>query len=194
MIYIYEPFVHLVNIKEMIKMKKNFALGLTLLLVMAAAFSMGCTETGPEGTVDEVSGVDDEIAEGTDHEADEDGEDQLSEENAVQGMIIFDEPVESFSNATIYLKVEDVSLQDVASVVISEDTITDISMDSDNIQPVPYLIYHPELDERMTYSLSVHVDVDGDGSLSNGDYYSTWHNSVPTDPGVHDLDVHVEMI
>jgi hypothetical protein len=46
----------------------------------------------------------------------------------------------------------------------------------------------------MTYSLSVHVDIDGDGRLSNGDYYSTWHNPVPTDPGVHDLDVHVEMI
>ena len=30
MIYIYEPFVHLVNIKEMIKMNRYFALGLTL--------------------------------------------------------------------------------------------------------------------------------------------------------------------
>ncbi|WP_167879440.1 YbaY family lipoprotein [Methanococcoides sp. NM1] len=175
-------------------MNRYFALGLTLLLVMAAAFSMGCTETASDGPADEVIGVDEVADEGTDHEADEDAEDQRSEENAVQGMIIFDEPVESFSNATIYLKVEDVSLQDVASVVISEDTITGVSMDRDNIEPISYLINHPELDERMTYSLSVHVDVDGDGSLSNGDYYSTWHNSVPTDPGVHDLDVHVEMI
>ena len=42
-------------------MNKYFALGLTLLLVMAAAFSMGCTETGPEGSADEVSIVDDGI-------------------------------------------------------------------------------------------------------------------------------------
>ncbi|UGV39798.1 YbaY family lipoprotein [Methanococcoides orientis] len=171
-------------------MKKKFVLGLTLLLVMAAAFSMGCTETGSDGPADDVSETD----EGADHEAGEDTDDQVSEENGVQGMIIFDEPVESFSNATIYLKVEDVSLQDVASVVISEDTIDDVSMDAGNIEPVPYMINHPDLEERMTYSLSVHVDVDGDERLSNGDYYSTWHNPVPTDPGVHDLDVHVEMI
>ncbi|WP_445474563.1 YbaY family lipoprotein [Methanococcoides methylutens] len=157
-------------------MNRYFTLGLTLLLVMASAFSMGCTETEAEELVGE------------------NNVDQLSEENGVQGMIIFDEPVESFYNATMYLKVEDVSLQDVASVVISESTIDGISMDADDIQPVPYMIDHPELEERMTYSLSVHVDVDGDGRLSNGDYYSTWHNPVPTEPGIHDLDVHVEMI
>ncbi|WP_440953657.1 YbaY family lipoprotein [Methanococcoides sp. FTZ1] len=168
-------------------MNKYFVLGLTLLLVMATAFSMGCTETGS----DEVGGADESVDEVTEHEA---GDDSVPEENSVQGMIIFDEPVESFSNATIYLKVEDVSLQDVASVVMSEDTIEGVSMDADNIQPVPYMIYHPDLQERMTYSLSVHVDVDGDGSLSSGDYYSTWHNPVPTDPGMHELDVHVEMI
>ena len=130
---------------------------------------MGCTETGAEGVVDEVEVID---------------EDPVSEVNAVQGMIIFDEPVESFSNATIYLKVEDVSLQDAASVVMSEYTITGVSMDAGDIQPVAYMINHPDLDERMMYSLSVHVDVDDDGRLSNGDYYSTWHNPVPTDPGV----------
>lgn len=53
--------IHLINIEEMINMNKYFALGLTLLLVMAAAFSMGCTETGPEGSADEVSIVDDGI-------------------------------------------------------------------------------------------------------------------------------------
>ncbi|MEL4305358.1 YbaY family lipoprotein [Methanococcoides sp. LMO-2] len=167
-------------------MKKYFVLGLTLLLVTAAAFSMGCTENGSDGQADDTGEAD-----GT---AGEDNGDMALGENGVHGMIIFDEPVESFSNATIYLEVEDVSLQDVASVVISEDTIDDVSMDADNIQLVEYMIYHPELDERMTYSLSVHVDVDGDGSLSSGDYYSTWHNPVPTDPGMHELDVHVEMI
>lgn len=175
-------------------MKKYFVLCLTLLLIMAAAFSMGCTESGSDGQSEDIDGDDESVDEGTENEAVEDSEDSVSEENGVQGLIIFDEPVESFSNATVYLKVEDVSLQDVASVVISEDTIEGVSMDADNIQQVPYMIYHPDLQERMTYSLSVHVDVDGDGSLSNGDYYSTWHNPVPTDPGMHELDIHVEMI
>ncbi|ABE52071.1 YbaY family lipoprotein [Methanococcoides burtonii] len=157
---------------------RSLILGVTLLILIASAFAMGCTDNATESDAD--TGVD---AGGPAFTGD-----------GVQGNIIFDEPVESFSNATIYLKVEDVSLQDVSSVTISENFISSVSMDADDIQTVPYLIYHPELDERMTYSLSVHVDVNGDGSLSNGDYYSTWHNPVPTESGMHDLDVHVEMI
>ncbi len=42
--------IHLIYIEKIINMNKYFTLGLTLLLVMAAAFSMGCTETGPEGS------------------------------------------------------------------------------------------------------------------------------------------------
>jgi putative lipoprotein len=156
---------------------KYLTLGLTLLILIASAFAMGCTENTSESVTDGVDA----------------GEPAL-EGDGVQGNIIFDEPVESFSNATIYLKVEDVSLQDVASVTMSENSIIGVSMDADNVQPVPYQINHPELEERMTYFLSVHVDVDGDGKLSNGDYYSPMHNPVPTEPGIHDLDVHVEMI
>ncbi|NPE31060.1 hypothetical protein HNV12_24510 [Methanococcoides sp. SA1] len=160
-------------------MKNRYlTLGLTLLILITSAFAMGCTDNTSESGID--AGGDD-------------GESSFTGDG-VQGNIIFDEPVESFSNATIYLKVEDVSLQDVASVTMSENSIIDVSMDADNVQPVPYQINHPELEERMTYSLSVHVDVDGDGRLSKGDYYSTWHNPVPTGSGMHDLDVHVEMI
>ncbi|NPE28796.1 hypothetical protein HNV12_12695 [Methanococcoides sp. SA1] len=159
-------------------MKNRFILGLTLLILIASAFAMGCTDNASESDADTVADADGPAFTG----------------DGVQGDIIFDEPVESFSNTTIYLKVEDVSLQDVSSVIISENSIIGVSMDADDIQTVSYLIYHPELDERMTYSLSVHVDVDGDGSLSKGDYYSTWHNPVPTEEGMHDLDVHVEMI
>jgi len=160
---------------------RSLTLGLTLLILIASAFAMGCTDNTSESVTD---GVDDGV----------DAGEPALEGDGVQGYIIFDEPVESFSNATIYLKVEDVSLQDVASVTMSEDSIVSVSMDAGNVQPVPYQINHPELEERMTYSLSVHVDVDGDGRLSKGDYYSTWHNPVPTEPGIHDLDVHVEMI
>lgn len=158
---------------------KYFTLSLTLLLVLASAFAMGCTDSGVDVPSED--------------------EDTTTPDNAftgdgVRGNIIFDEPVSSFENATIYLSVEDVSLQDVSSVTMSENSITGVSMDADNVQPVEYLIYHPQLQGSMSYSLSVHVDIDGDSSLSTGDYYSTWHNAVPTEAGMHDLDVHVEMI
>ncbi len=171
----------------MIKMNKYIIFSLVLLLIIASAFSMGCTGTDNEEDINETGGVNDN----TNNDFDEN---QVSEENTIQGMIIFDQPVETFSNATVYLEVEDVSLQDVASTVISEESIVGVSMNASDIQPVPYLIQYPNLEERRTYSLSVHVDVDGDGRLSNGDYYSTWNNPVPTNPGVHELDVHVEII
>ena len=168
-------------------MKRYIICSLVILLIMASAVSMGCTGTDNEENINETDGVDGIANNDSD-------ENQVSEENTIQGMIIFDEPVESFSNVTAYLKVEDVSLQDVASTVISEDSIVGVSMNANDIHPLTYLIHYPDLEEKRTYSLSVHVDVDGDGRLSNGDYYSTSHNPVPTDPGVHELDVHVEMI
>lgn len=167
-------------------MNRHITLFIAVLLLTAAAFSMGCTETIDEENVGEIieeEGLDDETEEET-----------AAEQNSIQGMVIFDGAVESFSNATIYLKVEDVSLQDVSSIVVAEDTISSVSQNADDIQSVQYLINFPQLEERMSYSLSVHVDVDGNGRLSNGDYYSTWHNPVPTEPGAHELDVHVEII
>lgn len=167
-------------------MSRYITLFLAVLLLTAAAFSMGCTGTADE---ENVEGIIEE--EGIDSENEEE---IVSQQNSIRGMIIFDKTVESFSNATTYLKVEDVSLQDVSSIIIAEDIINSVSQNADDVQPVQYFINFPQLEERMTYSLSVHVDVDGDGSLSNGDYYSTWHNPVPTEPGAHELDVHVEMI
>lgn len=164
-------------------MNRYLTLFLALLLITSTAISMGCTET------ESYNG-----GEGNTEEANDTSGDEVSESNILQGMIIFDEPVESFSNATVFLEVEDVSLQDVESTLIAEDTIEDISLDANDPEPVPYMISYPELDERMSYSLSVHVDVDGDGTLSSGDYYSPWNNPVPTEPGTHELDVHVELI
>jgi len=168
-------------------MNKYLTLFLALLLITAAALSSGCTEAEDEEPVEGP-------AEETPEEADNIDENTVPEENSLHGMIIFDEPVQSFSDVTVYLKVEDVSLQDVASVTVAESSIDNVSLDADAPEPVTYTISYPELDERMMYSLPVHVDVDGDGSLSGGDYYSTWHNPVPTEPGVHELDVHVELI
>ena len=160
-------------------MSKYLTLTLALLIIVATAFSMGCTENETEQTINEIGDADENI---------------ILDENSIQGKIIFDKPVQSFSDATIYLNLEDVSLQDIESITITEDSIDDISLDANNMQPVQYTLDYPKLDDRMAYSLSVHVDVDGNGRLSNGDYYSTWHNPVPTEPGVHELNVHVEMI
>jgi uncharacterized lipoprotein YbaY len=160
-------------------MNKYLTLTLILLIIAATAFSMGCAESNNEETSEDIIDADEETVLG---------------ENNVQGEIIFDEPVQSFSNTAIYLKLEDVSLQDIESSIITEDSIEGTSLDANNIQPIQYIIYYPKLDDRLTYSLSVHVDVDGNGRLSNGDYYSTWNNPVPTESGAHELDIHVEMI
>lgn len=164
-------------------MNRYLILFLTLLLITATAFSMGCTET-----------EDKDIGEENVEEINDTNENEVLVGNSIQGIIIFDEPIETFSNATIYLKVEDVSLQDVGSRLITEKSIDGISVDENTVEPIPYMLSYPELDERMTYSLSVHIDIDGDGTLSSGDYYSPWNNPVPTELGAHELDIHVELI
>ena len=155
---------------------------LTVLFILASFFAIGCIEDN-SNSANEMDNRDTPYP-------DEDD----AVEYGVEGVIIFDGKVDSFSNATVYLSVEDVSLQDAPSVVLSESVLHDISIDSADVRPIAYSISHPQLDTQMMYTLSVHIDVDGDGSLSSGDYYSTWHNEVPKTDGIGELDVHVEII
>ncbi|WP_406657309.1 YbaY family lipoprotein [Methanolobus sp. ZRKC2] len=112
-------------------------------------------------------------------------------ENSIKGIITFDSE-ESLTNATAYIKIEDVSLADAPSTVVSQITLEDISID--NGSSIPFEISYSELQEGHTYSLSAHMDVDGDGSVSGGDYLTTQHVEVPVSGTEETIEVPVEFI
>lgn len=115
-------------------------IGLLLLIVSATLFSTGC---GGQSS--------------------DDGDDML----LVTGDISFEEGGPSFDDATVFVRLEDVSRADAASIVIAEQTIQNVSSSD---QPIRFRLSGEPLTERMSYTVSVHVDVDGDGQLTVGDY------------------------
>lgn len=85
----------------------------------------------------------------------------------VSGDIVFEEGGPPYDGATVYVRLEDVSRADAASTVVAEQTIRDIASSD---RPIPFRLTGEPLDERASYIVSAHVDVDGDGTLSPGDY------------------------
>ncbi|MEA1985630.1 MAG: YbaY family lipoprotein [Euryarchaeota archaeon] len=98
----------------------------------------------------------------------------------IQGEIVFEEVNDPIRDATIYIELEDVSLADAPSTVISSMVLENVNIDADGSASIPYSLEYPELDDRLTYSMSVLVDLNGDGRTSGGDYISMEHIPVST--------------
>ncbi len=88
----------------------------------------------------------------------------------VEGEIIFDERISPFSGATVYLRLEDVSLLDAPSRVISEEVIKNVSYRGDAQNRLRFTLEGEIPDQKAHYAVRVHVDLDGDGKVSSGDY------------------------
>jgi uncharacterized lipoprotein YbaY len=88
----------------------------------------------------------------------------------VTGDISFEEGGPPFDDTTVVVRIEDVSRADAASIVVAEQTIQNVSSSD---QPIPFRVSGEPLEPRKSYTVSVHVDVDGDGEVSVGDYITT---------------------
>jgi putative lipoprotein len=90
----------------------------------------------------------------------------------VRGRILFDKDVGPFTGATVYVRLENVSRADAAADVAAEQTLRGVSHADGEEQALSFELLVESIDERAQYSVRVHVDVDGDGELSPGDYVS----------------------
>ena len=100
----------------------------------------------------------------------------------INGTIIFDNG-ETFSNATIYIRLEDISLMDVPSKILITQTMSNIYYDKKtNKQGIKFFIDIDKISFNSTnnYSIFVHIDVNNDGKLNAGDYVSFQNNPVLT--------------
>jgi len=105
----------------------------------------------------------------------------------VTGRAMYRQRIALPDNAIVKVQLQDVSLQDVAAKVISEQIIETKGKQV----PIPFeLPYDPdEIDERNTYSLSVRITVDGKLKFINKTSHRVLTRGAPTD-----LDVMVEMV
>lgn len=93
-------------------------------------------------------------------------------QDMLRGTVSFEEQNISISNATSYVTIEDTSIADASSAVVEEQTISGISINGAN-NTFQYEVATSKLEEGKNYSLSVHIDIDGDGTVSKADYITS---------------------
>lgn len=112
----------------------------------------------------------------------------------VTGSVILGGELKSFTNATVYVRLEDVSRADGAAIVAAEDVLKGVSHRAGDEARLEFALYGASPAENADYSLSVHVDVDADGEISRGDYISTQSYPVLTYGRPNRVEVRVEEV
>jgi uncharacterized lipoprotein YbaY len=74
------------------------------------------------------------------------------------------------SRAVAYVHLLDTSLADAPSTIVAEQVIEDIAGRIARGEKIRFALYGEIQNLRASYSVSVHVDLDGDGPIGAGDY------------------------
>lgn len=88
----------------------------------------------------------------------------------IEGEITFKGVESRIGGATIYVRLEDLSIQEDAGKTLVEQVIRDVSVDPSALPTYRYLIEHRELEPKDSYRIRVHVDADNSGDISEGDF------------------------
>lgn len=83
-------------------------------------------------------------------------------------------------------------MQDAPSKTIAKQVIKDIKYVP--AKKIEFSIKGKIEDERGTYVISVHIDVDGDGKVSVGDYITTGYNQVSSVGKTKGLSIKVQRV
>jgi hypothetical protein len=95
----------------------------------------------------------------------------MSEEKPlVIGSITLGPEVREFDGVTVYVRLEDVSRADAGATPIAEQVLKDVSHRAGAEKSLDFALYGAPPVQGADYNVSVHVDVDGDGEISRGDY------------------------
>jgi uncharacterized lipoprotein YbaY len=87
----------------------------------------------------------------------------------VSGEIIFTSDAHGFRDATVYVRLEEVSRTDAAARIVAEQVLRGVAYEQG--RPLPFEI-RGGAPGGASYRVRVHVDIDGDGQVSSGDYIS----------------------
>jgi hypothetical protein len=78
------------------------------------------------------------------------------------------------NDATLYVRLQDATMQDIGAPIIAATTLFNISYDSAADAPIAFSLPIPDLPGRRDYCVTAHLDLDGVGAeLSAGDYITT---------------------
>lgn len=103
----------------------------------------------------------------------------MSARQVVTGEINFGPDARAFSQATVYVWLEDISNVDAPARAVAEQVFHSVAYMPEN-PPVLRFDLSGRVNRRASYSIRVHVDVDRDGRVSRGDYITMTNYPVLT--------------
>ncbi|HEU4855293.1 MAG TPA: hypothetical protein VFS89_08420 [Nitrosospira sp.] len=110
----------------------------------------------------------------------------------VSGEIIFTGDRHVFRNATVYIRLEEVGPADARSRIVAEQVLRDVTYEQG--RPL-FFELRATVPSGVSHRVRVHIDIDGDGQISPGDYISTESHPVMKLPNVPaKLQVHVHQV
>lgn len=93
----------------------------------------------------------------------------------LKGKIYVESSEIKFDGATVYVKIEDTTLQDTSSILLKRIVLDDVNYD-DSIPEYGILFSIPvdfEIDEKKDYLVSADIDTNNNGKQDRGDYVTT---------------------
>jgi len=108
--------------------------------------------------------------------------------------MIIDQAARPFTEATAYIRLENVSRADAASPVVAEQIIHNVTHETGKPTRLQFCLSVPTPDEKVSYAVRAHVDLDGDGQVSRGDYISMESYPVLTYGYPHQVAVRVREV
>lgn len=91
-------------------------------------------------------------------------------QSSVTGEIRIGEETNTFSGATIYVYLEDVSLQDASSRIVAKQILTAASHQYGRESRIGFTLQSEEPDEKTSYSVRVHVAMHDAEEIRIGDF------------------------
>lgn len=88
----------------------------------------------------------------------------------LRGEIVFEEGAPSFGGATLFVSLRDTSYADAPAEVVAAEVLTGVSYDARAPNRIPFTLRGRIPEETADYTVSVHVDLDGDGEVGRGDF------------------------
>ncbi len=111
----------------------------------------------------------------------------------ISGEIFFSHIHQSFHDARIYVRVEDCNIVgDASPTIIAEQVIPGVSRNLEDLDPVHFAFDSIFQRENIQYQLTVHVDTNGSGTITTGDYISM--ETIPIPEKVTSLRVVVQLV
>ncbi len=92
----------------------------------------------------------------------------------------------------VLIEVRDVTLMDVPSKVIAEQSLGNISLEPNTRIPFEFQI--SDVESNRALALRVHISMDGSGQIKSGDLLTTANYPVPTAGSVPFLEVKITRI